>query len=75
MMVAEKSASMEISEDHLNVLKSKALTEWLNEQMSIKKIEFHGLSGGGFDSETNAWLLYQVQRLRRGMSSSTEEEE
>ncbi|MDP2918942.1 MAG: peptidylprolyl isomerase [Dehalococcoidia bacterium] len=73
-LVSEKSLDREVLPEHLEVLKAKAFSDWLNEQMSVKKITFHGLGGGGFDSETNAWLTYQVQRLRRGISGKTAEE-
>jgi len=73
MMITEKSASMEFSEDHLNILRSKALSEWLNEQMSIKKITFHSIRGGstGFDSYTNSWLQLEIQKRRLAIKGTT----
>ena len=74
--VSEKSVSLEIQPDHLDVLRAKALDTWLAEQMEVKKIEFRGLnSGRGFDSETNAWIGYQVQRLRKVAQGTTQQEE
>lgn len=69
--VSEKSVSMEIQPDHLDVLRAKALDTWLADQMAVKDIQFRGLnSGRGFDSETNAWIGYQVQRLRKVAQSA-----
>jgi hypothetical protein len=73
-MISEKSVDMEVLPEHLNVLKAKAYKDWLNDQMAVKQIAFRGLSGGGFDSETHSYLSYQVQRLRRGISGTSEEE-
>jgi hypothetical protein len=69
--VSEKSVSMPIEDRYLSILKSKVLQNWLNEQMTDKKITFHGMRGGGFDSVTSAWLSYQAERLKKGMTGET----
>lgn len=71
-MVSEKDVARELTDDQLQSFKSKALQDWLDVQTGIKKIEFHGLHGtGGYDSETEAWLNYQLQRLHKAISGTT----
>jgi hypothetical protein len=71
-MVSEKDVAREVTDDQLQILKGKALQEWLNNEMNTKTIEFHGLHGvGGYDSETEAWLSYQLQRMTKAIQGST----
>ena len=71
-MVSEKDVAREVTADQLQILKGKALKDWLNNEMNTKTIEFHGLHGtGGYDSETEAWLSYQLQRMTKAISGST----
>ena len=60
-MVSEKSASREISADHLEILKGNALEDWLAEEQKLHKIVWSGIKDS-FDSETNAWINYQVSK-------------
>lgn len=66
LYVSEKAADMEYQEDHITVLQSNALNDWMEEQMEEKTIKYYGLDGSGFDSETSAWIYYQVTRLAQG---------
>jgi len=63
LMVSEKADAREIDEDSLQVLKAKALDDWLVEEAKPPKhkIEWHGLKNG-FDSETNAWIHWQLSK-------------
>jgi hypothetical protein len=64
VMVSEKVAAREIDEDSLQRIKSSALEEWLNEEQQYHKVEFHGFKNG-YDSETDAWVQWQLQRMRK----------
>jgi hypothetical protein len=61
LMVSEKSDSREISEDHLGILEGKALEDWLIAEQKLHKIVWHGIKNS-FDSETNAWINYQLNK-------------
>ena len=74
LMVSEKDVAREVTAEQLEYLKAKAYNDWLNAQMETKVIKFYGLHGGGYDSETDAWLSYQLERLRKGISSETSTE-
>lgn len=71
-MVSEKDVARQLTDDQLQSFKSKALQDWLDVETGVKKIEFHGLhSTGGYDSETEAWLSYQLQRMHKAISGTT----
>ncbi len=71
VMISEKSDSMEVTADQLSSLKNLAFQDWLTQMNSSKNITFHGIRGGYFDSETQAWINYQVARLQKGIQSTT----
>jgi hypothetical protein len=75
LMITEKADNMEVSDDQLTVLQGRSYQDWLDEVMPTKKIEFHGLKGN-YDSYTEAWLNYQIQKrynaINKSTSSSTE---
>ena len=53
---------------YISILKGRLLQDWLNTEMSDPtiKIALYGLNGSTkFDSETSAWLKYQIQQLRK----------
>lgn len=62
-MVSEKADDREVDEGPLQILKAKALDDWLSKKRQEKKdeIEWHGLKNG-FDSETNAWINWQLSK-------------
>ena len=63
LMVSEKAAR-EVDEDALAILQGKALEDWLMNEMQLHKVEFHGLNNG-YDSETHAWINWQLQKMAR----------
>ena len=69
LMVTEKATARAVDNpDFISVLKGRLLQDWLDTQMASKdnKIELHGRGiSGGYDSTTNAWILYQIERLKR----------
>ena len=70
IMVIERTDAMEVSEDQLTALKGRAFEDWLNETMAAKKVEFHGIKKN-YDSYTEAWLTYQIQKRMKAMGATT----
>ena len=64
IMVSEKADAREVDENYLPILQSKALDEWLINESQFHKVEFHGRNNG-FDSETAAWIGWQLQRMAK----------
>jgi parvulin-like peptidyl-prolyl isomerase len=72
LYVSEKAASRAMTDDQINIMEQKALSDWLTEQESTMKIAFHGLNGATtLDSQTQAWIDLQVQRLLKKLPSET----
>jgi hypothetical protein len=71
LLVTEKNPAMPVTNSqYISVLQGLQLQNWLNEQMdstktkNVVKLHGHG-QNGGFDSSTNAWILYQIEKLKR----------
>ena len=64
VMVSERVAAREIDEAPLQRVKAKALDEWLKKEQQYRKVEFHGFNNG-YDTETDAWAKWQLQRMKR----------
>jgi foldase protein PrsA len=64
MMISEKAAAREIDEQSLAVLKSKVLEKWYKEAYNDFDVHFHGFNNG-YDSETDAWVQWQLMRMQR----------
>ncbi len=56
LMVSEKADAREINEDPLQILKAKALDDWLLEEVQFHKIEYN------FNSEIYAWIGWQLAK-------------
>ena len=65
MMISEKTAARETDEQSLAVLKSKVLDKWHKEAYKVFEVHFHGFYNG-YDSETDAWVNWQLMRMQRG---------
>jgi hypothetical protein len=69
LMVTEKDPARPVTDPtYINSLKGLLIQNWITAQMNDKsnKIELHGRgASGGYDSTTNAWILYQMERLKR----------
>ena len=74
IMISDKVAAREIEEESLNVIKAKALDEWVTEEYQYHKVRFHGFKNG-YDSETDAWVRWQLQRMRQGQPQQQQEGE
>jgi hypothetical protein len=62
IMVSEKSASLEIDEKYIDTFNNNAYEQWISQMFSEHDIEYHGINNG-FDSETYAWINWQLQKL------------
>ena len=77
LMVTEKATLKEVDNaNYISALQGRLLQDWIDTQMGSKenKIELHGRGSlGGYDSSTNAWILYQIERLKRtrGIKNTT----
>ncbi len=61
LMVSEKAEARELDEESLQALKDRALEQWLLEEIKFHKITYHGFNNG-FDSETAAWISWQLSK-------------
>lgn len=57
LKVSEKAAAREIDEDSVKALRSKALENWLLEEMQYHDIKYN------FDPEINAWINWQLSKM------------
>ena len=64
VMVTERAAVKQINEQALQILKSKVLEQWLQKESPHHKVAVHGLNNG-YDEETEAWVQWQLQRMRK----------
>lgn len=60
-MVSERATARDIDEDLLEIVKSRQIEMWLSNEMSVQTITLHGRNNG-FDSETHAWISWQLSR-------------
>lgn len=67
IMVSDK-AVRQAEEKYIPALQATAFQQWLNAETAKHTVSFHGLDGGAFDSETYAWINYQLAKM--GTSSS-----
>ncbi len=56
LMVSEKAEAREIDEVSLQVLKAKALDDWLSEEIKLHEVEWN------FNSEIYAWINWQLTK-------------
>lgn len=64
LMVSERAAAREMNDETRRRVQSSALEMWLREEQKNHDIEFHGFSGP-YDSVTDAWVRWQLQRMKR----------
>lgn len=76
LMITGKADSREIDPQYINTLQSRLLQDWLNAEMTSPtiKITLHGKGvSGGYDSQTDAWVQYEIEKLKasRGITETT----
>ncbi len=62
LMVSEKADARELDEAALQQLRATVLDKWLANEVSRHTVKFYGLDKGAFDSETLAWINYQLAK-------------
>ncbi len=65
VMVSEKSDARELDEQSLEVLKGKALQDWLVQEMQYHDINYN------FNSEIYAWLNWQLSKSTQSTTTSS----
>jgi parvulin-like peptidyl-prolyl isomerase len=70
IMITERAAAMEIEAGYLDVLKTTVLQKWLDERSNQIRFLGQGTSGG-YDSETEAWIFYQIRKLEKSRGITT----
>ncbi|MBN1687407.1 MAG: peptidylprolyl isomerase [Spirochaetales bacterium] len=74
IMVSEKDPEREIEENAMQAVKASALEEWYKTLYDDYDVEFYGLdSSRGYDSETDAWVNWQLMRMKRDQEKDTEQ--
>ena len=68
--VKEKTDSMEVAQQYIPTLQSNAMDAWFADKMSTYDIKYHGFKGG-FDSETYAWIQWQLSKTSSSSQSSS----
>jgi len=64
LLVKEKWAARELSEELKRAQEFKLVEQWALKEFQFHKIRYHGLNEErGWDSETNAWANWQIQRM------------
>ena len=70
IMVTEKAAAREMSKEMQERQKIMLVEQWVSKELQFHKISYHGLTEvKGWDSETNAWANWQIQRMNRETES------
>ena len=62
IMVSEKSDSRDIDEKYIDKVHDNAFDQWIAQMLSEHDIKYNGIKNG-FDSETYAWINWQLQKL------------
>ena len=62
--LVERVAAREVDPGALPAVRDAAINRWLLSEFGFHRIDFHGFSNG-YDSETDAWVRWQLQRIRR----------
>ena len=70
ILVTEKAAAREMSQEQQERQKFGLVEQWAAKEFQYHKISYHGLKKDAWDSETDAWARWQMQR----MNSQTEGE-
>jgi hypothetical protein len=69
-MVSEKADARQVDDQYLPTLRDNYYQTWLSQSMSLHTIYYHGFHDG-FDSETYAWINWQLSKINKSSSSST----
>ena len=62
IFVVTEKAAREVDGDDLQRKKATVLDDWLADAFKTHKVEFHGFNNG-YDSETDAWVIEQLEAM------------
>ena len=63
-MVSERAVAMEIDGDKLQIVRGRQMEKWLTAETVAQDVTLHGRNNG-FDSETHAWIQWQLARSQQ----------
>lgn len=63
VMVSEKVPAREIDQESLRTIRATVLGDWLTTEQPRHRVEIHGFRNG-YDAETDAWVRWQLERMR-----------
>lgn len=69
-LVTEKADAKEATADQVTMMKNRAFTDWVAEQIKTKTVVYLGKSGPNYDTESASWLTYQVQKMIDAQSAT-----
>jgi parvulin-like peptidyl-prolyl isomerase len=70
LMVSEKAAARPVDEDAKTAMKEAAVRDWFRTEFRNHKVEYHGFTNG-YDSETDAWIKGQLQKMKSAAGSAS----
>lgn len=62
LMLVTERAQRELDADALQLYRSKVVDTWLETERTKHDIKWRGINGDAFDSETYAWINYQLAK-------------
>ena len=62
--IADRAAAREVSGLALEAARAQALDQWYAKERPLHEVAFFGFNNG-YDAETEAWVLWQIQRRKR----------
>jgi parvulin-like peptidyl-prolyl isomerase len=65
IMVSERSAARQLDERTRLTIQDRVLDTWLDEEQDRHTVDFHGITGGGYGSETDTWVRWQLERMQK----------
>lgn len=71
LLLVTKRAQRELDENSLRVLRSQVLEGWLIAERQSYNIKWYGLNNDAFDSETYAWINYQLAKSKPKSTSGS----
>lgn len=66
-MVNDRDEARRLDEQALRLARSRALEDWLQQAHSRHDVQFHGIEGGGYSDETDAWVRWQLDKMTSGV--------
>lgn len=63
VMVSERAPARVVDEQSLQTIRATVLDDWLTAEQPRHRVEIHGFRNG-YDAETDAWVRWQLERMR-----------